>query len=105
MDVTQMGGKLVEDSICIVRVPFDFLVEWARKTDLKQSCTQVADDEGGRHGGVASLQEVDGVQEQEVTRDDEDGQDSGWFWVHIWINAERKEFVHKCVQVYYTDRR
>ena len=46
-------------------------------SDLKQSCRQVAYDEGGRHGGVASLQEVDGVQEQEVTRDDEDDQDSG----------------------------
>lgn len=48
-----------------------------RSSDLKQSCRQVADDEGGCHGGVASLQEVDGVQEQEVTRDDEDDKDPG----------------------------
>lgn len=45
-------------------------------SDLKQSCRQVADDEGGRHGSMASLQEVDGVQEEEVTRDYKDDQDS-----------------------------
>lgn len=46
-------------------------------SDLKQSCRQVADDEGGCHGSMASLQEVDGVQEEEVTRHYKDYQDSG----------------------------
>lgn len=46
-------------------------------SDLKQSCRQVADDEGGCHGSMASLQEVDGVQEEEVTWDYQDDQDSG----------------------------
>lgn len=46
-------------------------------SDLKQSCRQVAEDEGGRHGGVASLQEVDGVQKEEVTRDYQGDQYSG----------------------------
>ena len=54
-----------------------------RLCDLKQSCGQVADDEGGRHGSMGSLQEVDGVQEEEVTRDYKKDQDSGWFRVNI----------------------
>lgn len=56
--------------------------------DLKQSSRQVADNEDGRHGSMASLQKVDGVQEEEVTRDYKDDQDSGWFGVHIWIKTE-----------------
>ena len=52
-------------------------------SDLKQRCTQVADDEGGRHGDVAPLQQVDGEEEEQVTRDHEENQDSGRFGVHI----------------------
>lgn len=37
--------------------------------NLKKSCSQVEGDEGGCHGSMASLQEVDHVQEEEVTRD------------------------------------
>lgn len=45
--------------------------------NLKQSSRQVAEDEDGRQGQMSSLQEVDGVQEQEVTWDYKDDQDSG----------------------------
>lgn len=44
---------------------------------LEDSSRQVADDEGGCHSGVTSLQQVDDVQEEEMTRDHEDNQDSG----------------------------
>ena len=37
---------------------------------------------------MASVQEVDGVQEEKVTRDNKDDQDSGGFRVHIWRNKE-----------------
>lgn len=59
-------------------------------SDLEQSCTQVADDEGGCHGSVASLQEVDGVQEEEVTWHYQGDQDSGCFGVHIWVNTKQE---------------
>lgn len=56
-------------------------------SDLKQSCRQVADDEGGCHGSMASLQEVDAVQEEEMSWDYKDDQDSGRFGVHVWKNT------------------
>ena len=37
---------------------------------------------------MASLQEVNGVQEEEVTRDNEGDQDSGRFGIHIWRNTD-----------------
>lgn len=72
--------------------PFRLVGDKEKATDLEQSSTQVEGDEGGRHGGVASLQEVDGVQEEEVPRDHEGGQDSGWFGIHVW----RKRHVCEC---------
>lgn len=56
--------------------------------NLEQSSTQVAGDEDGRHGSMSSLQEVDGVQEEEVAWDYKDDQDSGGCGVHVWINTE-----------------
>lgn len=55
-------------------------------SNLKQSCTQVADDEDGGHGCMASLQQVDRIQEEEMTWDYKDEQDSGRFGVHIYGN-------------------
>lgn len=44
---------------------------------LEDSSRQVADDEDGCHSGVTSLQQVDGVQEEEMTWDYQENQDSG----------------------------
>lgn len=57
-------------------------------SNLQQSTNQVADDEGGRDGGMASLQEMNDVQEEEVTRDYKSDQYSGWLGVDIWMNTE-----------------
>lgn len=53
-------------------------------SDLEHSRRQVAGDEGGGHGSVPPLQEVDGVEEEQVTRDHQEDKDSGWFGVDIW---------------------
>lgn len=45
--------------------------------DLEHSRRQVAGDEGGGHGSVPPLEEVDGVEEEQVTRDHQEDQDSG----------------------------
>lgn len=46
-------------------------------SDLEHSRRQVAGDEGGGHGSVPPLQEVDGVEEEQVTRDHQEDKDSG----------------------------
>lgn len=44
---------------------------------LEQSSAQVADGEGYRDGSLVSLQQRDGIKEDQVTRDDQHQEDPG----------------------------
>lgn len=60
-----------------------FLWFWEFGAYLQQSSSQIKHHKGEGQRCVASLQQVDGVEEHEVPWDNQEEQDSGWLGIHL----------------------
>lgn len=71
----------------IWNVPFG----WEFGVYLQQSSSQIQHHKGEGQRRVASLQQMDGVEEHEVPWDNQEEQDSGWLGIHLCRGQRQKE--------------